>query len=358
MRRGTPTFNRIPKLAARIALLFTALTLCACAAGRTAREEQHIQWPPLPLPARIVWVKEISDYQDAGIAKGFWKRLKDLVAGESDEKIGRPYGLLVDDRERLFVVDVALAVVHVMDMREKKYTIIGEGKEAVFRTPIAIAADDDENVYITDSEAGIVYRYSLRDAILKPFITNLGRPTGIGFNRNNRLLYVADTTAHQVVVYDLSGKVRFRIGNRGEGPGQFNHPTDLFIGQGGKLYVTDPLNARIQVFSADGAFLQQFGRPGDSPGEFMKPKGVAVDSDGNIYVSDALLEAVQVFSGSGRFLLDFGGRGIKAGEFWMQSGMCIDRNDQIYVADSYNRRVQVFRYIRNGGSATEKERAK
>jgi sugar lactone lactonase YvrE len=339
-------FKGIPLLCFLLALpLF--LGACAGETRRSQAAQRELLWPPLPMEPRIQWVKEIHDYSDAGITKGFWKRLVDLVAGDNDTKIGKPYGLLVDDQDRLFVVDVGFGVVHLMDLKNKSYSIIGEGKEAVFRTPIAIAEDDDENVYITDAGNGAVFRYGLRDKSMQQFTAvKLERPTGIAFNRNNKLLYVTDTGRHQVVVFDLKGRERLRIGGRGEAPGQFNYPTDLFIDSQGRLFVTDVINARIQIFSANGAFLKMFGQVGNSAGRFAKPKGVAVDADGDIYVCDALLDSVQIFDDTGRLLLDFGGTGTEAGQFWMPAGIFIDKNNYVYVADSYNRRVQVFKYLR------------
>lgn len=305
------------------------------------------QWPPLPMEPRIQWVKEISDYRDVGITKGFWQRVVELVFGEDTTRIVKPYGVFCDGKERLFVVDVGASVVHVMDMKNGSYSLIGKEDKAVFQTPIAITEDEGENVYITDSSAGIIYRYSLVRKELSTFVPfKLGRPTGIAYNRRNRLIYVADTAAHQVVVFSLDGMERMRIGARGDAPGQFNYPTDLFVDARGNLLVTDALNFRIQRFSPDGQLLDMFGRAGDSSGSFAKPKGVAVDSEGHVYVCDALFDAVQIFDGTGRVLLDFGSNGGEEGQFWMPSGIYIDGKDYIYVADTYNQRVQVFRYLK------------
>ena len=328
--------------------MLAALAGCSgVVAQRRTAPNRELQWPPLPLPSRITWVKEIRDYQDLGITKGMWQRVVDFVAGAGNTRIGKPYGLFHDGQQRLFIVDVGFALVHVMDLKDKKYTVIGEGKEDVFRTPIAVTEDDRENAYITDAGAGIVYRYSLKEKKLTPFTRfKLGRPTGIAFNSKNRLLYVSDTTSHQVVALDLGGMEVFRIGMRGSAAGQFNYPTDLFVDKHGQLYVTDALNARIQIFTANGGFVSTFGKPGDTSGSFAKPKGVAVDSDGHIYVCDAMFDAVQIFDATGRTLLDFGENGVGAGQFWMPSGLFIDRDDFIYVADSYNRRIQVFKYLK------------
>lgn len=345
LKQLAPNVQRICRA---FAIMIVMALLASCAFVPQVRQEAPTpspQWPPLPFPARIVWVKDIKNQHDYGISKSLWKKLLILIAGETDHGIVKPYGLYVDNKKRLFVVDDGASVVHFMDLQENTYKAIGE-KEASFRTPIAIAGDDDENVYITDSEAGIVFRYNLRNNRLTPFIPALVRPTGIAFNKKNRLLYVTDTKSHHVAVFDLTGRECFHIGRWGEGPGQFNHPTDLFIDPEGKVYVTDPLNARIQVFSAEGRFIKEFGNPGNSVGTFAKPKGVALDSEGHIYINDALFDTIQIFDASGQVLLNFGENGTAAGQFWMPSGIFIDRNDFIYIADTYNHRVQVFKYVK------------
>jgi DNA-binding beta-propeller fold protein YncE len=328
-----------------LAALLLSLLLAACA-GPTAVSDRTLQWPPPPEAPRIAWVSEISDYTEAGITKGWWRKVVDFIAGESDTHIGRPYGVYVDVHGRIFVIDTVFRSIHVMDTVADKYTVIEQpNKSAVFLGPIGITGDDAGNVYITDSTAGLVYRYNIPDNTVTTFCGALERPTGIAFNSRNRMLYVSDTTANRVVAFDQKGVEKFHIGKPGSAPGEFNHPTDLFIDTSGRLYVTDPLNARVQLFSPIGGFIMAIGGAGDDKGEFFKPKGVAADSSGNVYVVDALSDTVKVFDRSGHFRLEFGSRGGEAGMFWLPSGLNIDAKDDIYVADTYNRRVQKFRRI-------------
>jgi DNA-binding beta-propeller fold protein YncE len=332
-------------------MLLVVLSVAGCATGggsfRGKTTDRELQWPPLPQTPKIVWVKEVKNHQDVGIAKGFWKRVAEFIAGAEENGIGKPYGVFVDENERLFIVDVKLAIVHMMDTRNHVYTAIGAEGDALMISPIAVTEDDEENLYITDSAAKSVFQYNIRAKTLK-IMTNfkLSRPTGIAFNKRNRLLYITDTSDHMVRVFTLDGVERFHVGGRGDANVQFNYPTDLFVDDRGQLYVTDSLNSRIQIFSPDGQFLQKFGEAGDTLGNFSRPKGVAVDSAGHIYVCDALLDTVQIFDASGKLLLAFGENGTDAGKFWMPSGIFIDSEDYIYVADSYNRRVQVFKYLR------------
>jgi DNA-binding beta-propeller fold protein YncE len=335
-----------------LALPALLLLLAACAAGPTAvREESEggtRVWPAPPLDTKIVWIKEIHHYRDAEIGKGFWKRVWALVAGENETHIVKPYGVYQDPMKRLFIADTEGGVVHLMDTGNDRYTVIPTQDNVTFHSPIAVTGDSEDNIFITDARAGIVWLYSIQNNALQQFTSfKLGRPTGIAYNRSKRLLYVSDTSANQIVAISADGKEQFRFGSRGTGKGQFNSPTDLFIDILGRVFVTDSLNARIQIFSPEGDFISGFGQAGDAPNEFSKPKGVAVDSDGHVYVCDALRDAIQVFDDDGRLLLTFGERGSEPGEFWMPSGIYIDGDNYIYVSDTYNQRIQIFRYLKD-----------
>ncbi|GFE59862.1 SMP-30/gluconolactonase/LRE family protein [Geobacter sp. AOG2] len=321
---------------------------CAAVSGpNTATTLDKIVWPPPPMPPRVVWVQSLATADDAGIRKGFWSRLWGAVFGEEVIRITRPYGLHVDDKNRILIADAGGRAIHVIDRASGRYELVRGQEGNRFSSPIGIAEDAGEMVYVSDSAAGKIYRFNLDDLRVEPFITHgLQRPTGIVYNPRNNLLYVSDTLAGQIAAFTIKGAEAFRFGMPGENPGQFNRPTDLTVDGQGRIFVTDALNGRVQIFSADGAYLKGFGKLGNASGLFAKPKGIGIDSDGHMHICDALFDTVQIFDEDGQFLLSYGNRGGGKGELWMPSGLYIDRNDFIYVADTYNNRLQVFRYIR------------
>lgn len=329
-------------------MLLGALQGCAWS-GNGARQNGNggpsLTWPSFPYDPRIQWVKEVRTPRDAGLGKGFWRRLKELVSGEQVERLVKPYGIYQDPKGRLFIADPGARAVHLIDPVAKKYQVLG-GALRPFVSPIGVAGDGADNVFITDSVLGLVYRYHIPSGSSTVFLDTLKRPTGIAVNRRSRLIYITDTASHQVVMYDLTGMERLRIGGRGDAPGRFNYPTDISVDAAGDLYVTDALHSRVQIFSAAGKYLGTFGSSGDLPGYLAKPKGVGTDSDGNIYVCDAMQDNVQIFDRSGNLLLNFGSTGDAPGQFWMPSGIFIDDKDTIYVADSYNSRIQIFKYLK------------
>jgi len=345
--------NRHPVGSIGIVLSLLLLAMLLCTSGCTSvrlvsspAPEQRIVWPPPPLEPRIEWVREIKSHRDLGVQPGFWQRLVGFIAGEQEERFLRPYGIWASSGKRFVLVDSGAAKVHLVDLEKGRYLPLPEAGTVKLLSPIGVTEDDRENLYVTDSGTGQLFRYSLADGTLAPFVTyRFKRPSGVAFNPVNRLLYVVETAAHQVVAIDSRGMERFRFGSRGSGAGQFNFPTDLAIDRSGRVIVTDSLNGRIQIFAADGTAAGGFGEPGDTAGRFARPKGVALDSEGHIYVCDSQQDLVQIFDDNGRLLLAFGENGSEPGQFWMPSGIFID-NDTIYVADTYNQRVQVFRYLK------------
>jgi hypothetical protein len=71
----------------------------------------------------------------------------------------------------------------------------------------------------------------------------------------------------------------------------------------GNLFVVDSGNQRVQKFDKDGNYLQTIGRKGQGPGEFMSPYDIFLDEQGNIYVSEGM--KMHVFNPKGNSIKDF-----------------------------------------------------
>lgn len=296
-------------------------------------------WPAPPVPARIRFLRSL----DPAAARGkpsFLSKAWSVIVGRRDEpQMLQPYGVAVDPAGRVLVADTFGHAIHVLDPRKPKYSAIKvDGSSLV---GLAFAGDQ---FFVTDSASGRLMCLDARGRTRWTLGPKDGfeRPTGLAVAGDR--LFVTDTLGHRVVAVSFSGKVLGSFGHRGDGPGEFNFPTNIALGPDGRLLVTDAMNFRVQVFDADGQFLTAFGKLGDGSGDFDKPKGVAVDSDGHVYVVEGVSDVVQVFDDTGKFLLAFGGSGSGAGQLWLPSGIAIV-NDLIYVADSANRRVQVFQYL-------------
>ncbi len=329
------------------ALLCLSLVLAACAqpAQQTA-ETRPLLWPAEPDVARVAFVKEFSRPEDLGISRGFLQRLAGLIFGRDESRLVRPMAV-VATTDVLYVADPGAKGVHRFDLKLGDYDLLRAADGLALPSPVGLARGAAGDVYVSDSALKQVFVIGPRTkaAVPLPLRADLEQPTGIAFDAASGSLFVVDTRAHRVKVFDRDGNLVSSFGQRGTADGEFNFPTLIWRTPDGRLYVTDSLNFRVQVFDAHGRYLAKFGQHGDGMGDLARQKGVATDRFGHVYVVDALFNAVQIFDDAGRLLLSIGALGRERGEFWLPTGIFIGEDDRIYVADSYNQRVQVLRYI-------------
>lgn len=328
------------------AALGVALALAACALAAVKPEDQApLVWPDEPDAPRIAFVKEFTRADDFGIARGFFQRVVDVIFGGREERLLRPMAVVAVNGV-VYVADPGAKGVHRFDPAAERYDLIVAESGNPLPSPVGLARGGEGEVYVSDSvlAAVLVIRPGAKAAVPLA-LPAMRQPTGIAFDANTGRLYVVDTTAHHVSVFNRDATLHATFGERGSGDGAFNYPTQIWRDPRGRLYVTDSLNFRIQILDEQGRFLGKFGQAGDGTGDFMRQKGVATDRHGHVYVVDALLSAFQIFDDSGRLLLSVGDLGAKRGEFWLPTGIFVAEDDAIYIADSFNQRVQIFRYI-------------
>ncbi len=308
-------------------------------------------WPPPPDEPRIRYVGQIRSSEDLRAGKTGLESLGEAIFGkETKPGLLSPIAVCSDGADRVFIADSSAAVVHVFNLRTRRYERWSPGKgrmkEGGFSQPVAVAWDPIGRLLVADSVEGVIFVFDSGGTSLGTFGEGVvQRPCGIAVDADAGRLFVADVAAHQVVVLGRDGEATARFGARGSAPGQFNFPTNVALGPDGRVYVSDSLNFRVQVFGPDLAPITQVGRQGDMPGYFSQPKGVAVDGEGHLYVVDANFEAVQLFDANGSLLMAFGREGRGPGEFWLPAGIHIDSKGRIWVADGYNKRVQVFERV-------------
>jgi uncharacterized protein (TIGR03663 family) len=173
-------------------------------------------------------------------------------------------------------------------------------------------------------------------------------PKGLARDAAGRL-YVTDTRAHRVYVFNPDGSLALQLGRQGDGDGEFNEPWGVAVAPNGDIYVADTWNHRIQKFDASGRFLGKWGYLVDArgqrdaePGGFWGPRAVVIAPDGQVYVADTGNKRIQVFDPNGRFLRAIGGEGSAPGQFREPVGLALDAAGRLYVADTWNQRVQVL----------------
>ncbi len=262
-----------------------------------------------------------------------------------------PYGMAVDSKGRLYVADQKVGAVFIFNTETRDVELIANGQQAHFGLINGIAIDDDDRVFVSDGKMHRVLIFNAKHEVVGQINEKLIDPVGLAIDTENRLLYVVDTQADQVVVYDPDSlKELRRIGTCCKNhylttPGDFGGASNVAVDKDGNVYVTDTINNRVEIFDADGKFISTFGKNGDGPGYFARPKGIAVDGDGHIWVADAVQNRLQVFNREGQLLTYIGGYGHYPGQFESLVGVAIDKNNRVFTSEQYPGRVQQYRYI-------------
>jgi DNA-binding beta-propeller fold protein YncE len=207
-------------------------------------------------------------------------------------------------------------------------------------------------------------------------------------------VWVIDIGNHLVMKFDPEGKLLLSLGQKGragDGPEQFDRPTDVAVAPTGEFFVTDGYgNSRVLKFDRDGKLIKQWGKKGKGEGEFNLPHAVCLDAKGRVLVGDRENDRVQLFDANGKFLEQwkqsgapfglspagdklfvadgranwvrvlgsdgkplgrFGEKGAAAGQFQMPHMLCVDSRGDVYVAEVNNKRVQKFTAARAEGPA-------
>lgn len=315
-------------------------------------------WPAPPDDPRYLYAGELTGeenfHPDATINRGTAQKLFDWITGLSSSKpsavvLQRPQSGVVGVDSRIYVTDVSKGAIYVFDKSAGRLEVWEMAQVGVhFKTPVGVTLTSDGGVLVADADLHGVFkldRKGLPQAAIG--LNDLKRPTGVARDPNSGVIYVSDTYAHDIKMFDEQGRLIKVVGQRGEAAGEFNFPTYLAF-SAGKLYVTDTLNSRIQILSSEGEFLSQFGERGLYVGNLVRPKGVAVDKQGNIYVIESLYDQLLVFNNKGQTLLALGGSGNQVGQFYLPAGVWVDDKDYVYIADMFNGRVVVLQPL--GGS--------
>jgi WD40 repeat protein len=107
----------------------------------------------------------------------------------------------------------------------------------------------------------------------------------------------------------LYGEITFEleedlsIGNEDDKNYLFYRLRDIQVDTDGNIYVLDSGNQRLQVFDKDGKYLRTIGKRGQGPGEFNTPTQLQLDDEtGNIFVKDNGLRKIIIFEKEGKYI--------------------------------------------------------
>jgi len=213
---------------------------------------------------------------------------------------------------------------------DKKYSL---------EQPLGITVYKNE-IYVSDSDAGRILVFDENgklQRVIGEVENKLKNPYGLTVFDDK--LYVADGGLARIAIFNLDGAFKGYWTPKEEG--RMNVPAALWIDQQ-KIIVTDLVKSSISVFDHEGNLKLSFGGKGIEKGFLNKPHGLAVDKEGNFIVTDSNNNRVQVFDNKGNFIKILGEKASNKGEILTPRGVTLDELGNIYVVAGLENRVYVF----------------
>ncbi len=244
-------------------------------------------------------------------------------------RFNRPFGIVADKLGNLFVADtsnhtirkivIATAAVSTLaGTAGSTGTTDGTGAAARFNTPVNLAVDAANNLYVTDynnrtirkvTQAGVVSLFAGTPATVGNLPRYFNTPWGVAVDAAGNV-YVSDSSDIRKITPE--GVASYFVGDPNaynetyaDGAGtaaRFNRPSQLTIDPQGNLYVADQLNHVIRQVTPAGEVRTLGGHPGEAAhlngtagdAYFAHPTGIVMDAGGYLYIGSASMHIVTV----------------------------------------------------------------
>lgn len=246
--------------------------------------------------------------------------------------------------DRLYVSDTERGHVAIFDSEG-----VRTGTITAIPAPLGLGAQiekDRVRLFIGDKASGSVH--IIEDGAQVGYLGSgdgeFLMPNAIAVGKKH--IFVVDSKAHVVRVYDLRGRLRGQFGSQGTGMQQFDFPSDVVVDSTtGEVFVSDWGNRRISVWDVKGNWLRNIVAPPNDHGAamYLRPAGLGIDDNGNLYVVDNALSCVVVMDQAGLLLDVFGYQSSQyhTGELLIPVDAASD-GYRVYVTSGVDGRVHVF----------------
>lgn len=326
-------------------LLITALFLLSC--SKHVTNVRHgadiVIYPPPPDTTRIQFLTTISNSIDVAGRQSAFKR---FVFGTPEPlPVSKPYGIAIN-KGRIYVCDANITGLEVMDLGKKSFEYFTPKGRGQLKTPVNCCVDTAGLLYVADPSRRQIVIFDKEGQYVEAFgETGESKPTDVNIYGDK--IWVTDANHNKINVYQKdTKKLLFSFPDSLEtGDGHLYQPLNICVTKD-LVYVTDFGDFKVKSYTHNGEFLSAVGGYGNSLGQLVRPKGIAVDRDANLYVVDAGFENVQIFNKNGQLLMFFGGAYKGPGDMYLPAKVMIDYDNlsyfQKYVDPEFKLKYLIF----------------
>lgn len=289
---------------------------------------------------------------------------------------------LEDEDGKLYIVDKQENIIIVVDHDGYKKTFAGTGQlgfedgpvlKASFKNPHGIVKDSLGNFYISDTGNNVIRKIDT-DGNVSTFAgsgkngaddgmgeaASFKTPMGLAIDKYDNL-YVADQRNHLIRKISSDGLVSTLAGNSQKAgfedgfEASFNYPESIALDSSGNIYIADKKNHAIRVLKPSGSIstIAGTGKKGNKDGdlslaEFDSPSDLAIDSKGNLYIADTgnnsikkiANGSVSTISGSSKGFWNASKNSYTESYFNSPYAISINNNDELLVSDLSNKQIR------------------
>ncbi len=171
----------------------------------------------------------------------------------------------------------------------------------------------------------------------------LSHPAALALDPDGHL-YLADTGNHRIIKCDAQGRLLRETGGFGFGNEQFDHPVDLWAGNGLDVFVADYNNQRLQRYDKDLNFISSYSSD-ESLEENLRfgyPAAIALSPQGELFVADHEFKRLLRFDAFGKPKASFADFNWGEGGLDRPAKILISTRGDIFVSDSVRQVVMIY----------------
>ena len=213
----------------------------------------------------------------------------------------------------------------------------GSNEISIMSTPTGIVIDEFDNIYVTETGANVVKKFSQAGDLLANYLEP-GRDLGqlnspVEAFYLDGIIYIAELGNDRVTRINADGTPIDTIGD-----GVLVGPRALTVEADGTMHILDEFDNTIKVFNSAGEFISSC-----TNALFFMPNDIELDG-GFYYLSNTNAQTIMKTDLECQTVAQFGvygAVGTDAEHFYYPRAIKVI-GDQVYVADSSNNRVRIF----------------